>query len=56
MIKRLEDNLEIEKKQNKTKSNGLKQYDRRKMVVVTSTPHEDGENCIDIIKKICELT
>ena len=40
----------------KTERNTLKQKGRREMVVVTGIPHEDGENCIDIIYKICKLT
>ena len=52
MIKRLDDDLEIEK----IKRNAFEQYGKRGMLEVTGIPHEDGENCIDIIYKICELT
>ena len=52
MITQLDNNLEIEK----TKKNALEQYGRWAMLEVTGIPHEDGENCIDIIYKICELT
>ena len=52
MIKRMDDNLEIEK----TKRNALEQYGRQEMLEVTGTPYKDGENCIDIIYKLCELT
>ena len=52
MIKQLDNNLEIEK----TKKNALEQYGWWAMLEVTGIPHKDGENCIDIIYKICELT
>ena len=48
----MDDNLEIEK----TKRNALEQYGRQEMLEVTGTPYKDGENCIDIIYKLCELT
>ena len=47
MMKRLDDNLKIEKK---PKRNALEQYDWREMLEVT------GENCINIIYKIFQLT
>ena len=52
MIKPVDDNLEFEK----TKRSALEQYGRREMLEVTGIPHKDGENCIDIIYKLCELT
>ena len=52
MIKQMDGNLEIEK----TKRNAFEQYGRQEMLEVTGIPHEDGENCIDIIYKLCELT
>ena len=52
MIKQMDDNPEIEK----TKRNALEQYGRQEMLEVTGTPYKDGENCIDIIYKLCELT
>ena len=45
MIKRMDDNLEIEK----TKRNALEQYDRWEILEVTGIPNGDGEDCIDII-------
>ena len=52
MIKRMDDNLEIEK----TKRNALEQYDRWEILEVTGIPNGDGEDCIDIIYKLLELT
>ena len=48
----MHNNLEIEK----TKRNALGQYGRWELLEVTGIPHKDGENCIDIIYKVCELT
>ena len=48
----MDDNLEIEK----IKRNALEQYGRQEMLEVTGIPHKDGENCIDIIYKLYELT
>ena len=48
----MDDNLEIEK----TKRNALEQYDRGEMLEVTGIPNGDGEDCIDIIYKLLELT
>ena len=48
----MDGDLEIEK----TKRNALEQYGKQEMLEVTGIPHEDGENCIDIIYKLCELT
>ena len=52
MIKQMDDDLEIEK----TKQNALEQYGRQEMLEVTGIPHKDGENWIDIIYKLYELT